>query len=476
MSAAAANEQHLLSLKVLRLSRPGFGPTTPLYAEDRPELPANSALLLPHSQPQPQPQQQTDQDAAPSTTIEATEIETDGLDSLGSLLTLPASFGNIYLGETFSSYLCVNNESSTAVLDVAFKAELQTTTQRFTLADTLAASASASSPVQPQPEPTASAAARGSRSSLANFSTSQSSLLPAQSAEFVIHHDLKELGIHILVCSVHYTPASASASASQPGPGTIGHGETERKFFRKFYKFQVLNPLSVKTKVNTLQDGRVFLETQVQNVSAAPMYLERMLFDPADPFTFEDLNSIKSVSGSSDASVFGDEGLLGQQDTRQYLYMLTPKIPTDVSSRMVPGLGKLDISWRTQMGQSGRLQTSQLSRKAPSIDPFDVSVISQPAEIRVEQPFKITVRLRSHLPNERMRLSIHGQKTKMANILLRGSNDIDLGGLDGVSHIDVDLEFLALAPGLQQITGLRISEKISGASKELSPLAVVRVV
>ena len=30
----------------------------------------------------------------------------------GSLLVLPQSFGNIYLGETFSSYVCVHNDST----------------------------------------------------------------------------------------------------------------------------------------------------------------------------------------------------------------------------------------------------------------------------------------------------------------------------------------------------------------------------
>ena len=46
------------------------------------------------------------------------------------VLELPPAFGNIYLGEKFTSYLSINNDSQTAVSDVAFKAELQTTSQR----------------------------------------------------------------------------------------------------------------------------------------------------------------------------------------------------------------------------------------------------------------------------------------------------------------------------------------------------------
>ena len=67
----------------------------------------------------------------------------------GGLLVLPQSFGNIYLGETFSSYVCVHNDSTevgrSGVLteyndtppqvctSVVVRADLQTATQRINL-------------------------------------------------------------------------------------------------------------------------------------------------------------------------------------------------------------------------------------------------------------------------------------------------------------------------------------------------------
>lgn len=64
-------------------------------------------------------------------------------------------------------------------------------------------------------------------------------------------------------------------------------------------------------------------------------------------------------------SVFGKVNCLSPDDSRQYLYCLTPK--PDVSSnvkqlRGALNIGKLDIVWRTNMGERGRLQTSQLQR------------------------------------------------------------------------------------------------------------------
>ncbi|RZF32752.1 hypothetical protein LSTR_LSTR016906, partial [Laodelphax striatellus] len=40
---------------------------------------------------------------------------------------------NIYLGETFSSYICVHNSSGQAAKDVTLKADLQTNSLRIPL-------------------------------------------------------------------------------------------------------------------------------------------------------------------------------------------------------------------------------------------------------------------------------------------------------------------------------------------------------
>ena len=46
---------------------------------------------------------------------------------------LPQSFGNIYLGETFASYVCVHNDSTEVCSTVVLRADLQTATQRINL-------------------------------------------------------------------------------------------------------------------------------------------------------------------------------------------------------------------------------------------------------------------------------------------------------------------------------------------------------
>lgn len=414
---------YLLNLKVMRLSRPVLLCKSRVLSDSVVEqgLPLSSTSEMNESQ-------------------ELNEL------GISHFLQLPTSFGNIYLGETFTSYLSINNDSQTPVADVSFKAELQTTSQRFTLANSNSGSASPRSSQEVDPL------------------NSQTTLLPSQSSEFIINHEIKELGIHILVCSVHYTPSPSNTSISGQ------QVDRERKFFRKFYKFQVLNPLAVKTKVNTLPDNFITLETQIQNLCAVPMYLERMKFDQNPLFDFTDLNNEGQL-------IFGDSNLISPNDSRQYLFLLKPKLSTDLETRTTPNLGILDIAWNSTMGQKGKLQTSQLTRRVPKLDPFEITVVSITPEIQsVEQPFNIRVRIRNNCnPEEKQVFSVVGVKSKMSSILIYGKNEIKVGELKGQRQIDIDLSFFALLPGIHKVTGLKVVENLSQVEKEVECLAVVHV-
>lgn len=59
---------------------------------------------------------------------------------------------------------------------------------------------------------------------------------------------------------------------------------------------------------------------------------------------------------------------LQPMDTRQYLYCLKPKPEYAEKAGVIKGvtvIGKLDIVWKTNLGERGRLQTSQLQRMVP---------------------------------------------------------------------------------------------------------------
>lgn len=64
-------------------------------------------------------------------------------------------------------------------------------------------------------------------------------------------------------------------------------------------------------------------------------------------------------------SIYGSVNLLDTGCSRQYLYCLQPQSNLLKDPKMMQNatnIGKLDIVWRSNLGERGRLQTSQLQR------------------------------------------------------------------------------------------------------------------
>lgn len=81
-------------------------------------------------------------------------------------------------------------------------------------------------------------------------------------------------------------------------------------------------------------------------------------------------------------STFGKMSYLQPMDTRQYLYCLKPKPEFAEKAGVIKGvtvIGKLDIVWKTNLGERGRLQTSQLQRMVRSKLPVHMT-----SKLRVE--------------------------------------------------------------------------------------------
>lgn len=125
------------------------------------------------------------------------------LTHVSEILTLPSSFGAIQLGETFSSCLCVNNESQFDVEAVTLRVEMQTATAKVVLAE---------------------------------YGGSDHKLASGKTFENVVHHEIKELGQHVLACIITYR----QPPYSRPSSGLRENLEDPSlQTFRKFYKFAV---------------------------------------------------------------------------------------------------------------------------------------------------------------------------------------------------------------------------------------------
>ncbi|KAK2191897.1 hypothetical protein NP493_43g05045 [Ridgeia piscesae] len=364
--------------------------------------------------------------------------------ALGELLTLPQNFGNIFLGETFSSYISVHNDSAHMCTDVQVKVDLQTSSQRLSL----------------------------SRSS----SELVTQLEPSLRIDDVIYHEVKELGTHILVCAVSYT--------SNTG---------EKMYFRKFFKFQVLKPLDVKTKFYNAESDEVYLEAQIKNITPSPIFMERVVLDPSPQYTVQELNSQGTKDGDS-GSVFGLANYMNPLDVRQYLYCLTPRPEICADPRTMKGvtnIGKLDIVWKTNMGEKGRLQTSALQRVAPGYGDIRLTVTSVPDAIQVEKVFLLQVTV-TNCCERTMDLVLQivnnpsgaggvgggtggGGTACHPGLLWCGISGRQLGKVEPNTSLVLDLKMIALQSGLQTVSGLRLTDTFLNRTYEHDEIAQVFV-
>uniref|UniRef100_A0A672IM66 Uncharacterized protein n=1 Tax=Salarias fasciatus TaxID=181472 RepID=A0A672IM66_SALFA len=328
---------------------------------------------------------------------------------LGEMLTLPQNFGNIFLGETFSSYISVHNDSSQVVKDILVKADLQTSSQRLNLS--------------------------ASNSAVAE-------LKPECCIDDVIHHEVKEIGTHILVCAVSYT--------TQYG---------EKLYFRKFFKFQT---------------DEVFLEAQIQNITTSPMFMEKVSLEPSMMYNVTELNTVSSSDEGE--STFGKMSYLQPMDTRQYLYCLKPKPEYAEKAGVIKGvtvIGKLDIVWKTNLGERGRLQTSQLQRMAPGYGDIRLSLEVIPDTVNLEEPFDIMCKI-TNCSERTMDLVLEMCNT--SSIHWCGVSGRQLGKLNPGASLSLPLTVFSSVQGLQSISGLRLTDTFLKRTYEYDDIAQVCVV
>ncbi|KAJ2843721.1 Trafficking protein particle complex subunit 13, partial [Coemansia brasiliensis] len=377
-------EAHPLTLKVMRLSRPALASTQPLLPLD-----SNESVLA-------QPLREAEQSRPTARGQIFSDLQLPNIQHpldtfpLTETLVLPRSFGTMFLGETFLAQMCICNESSLVVRDVSVKVVMLTASQQQQ---------------QQQQQP------------LLDTSSNSQQLAAGQPLNLQITHEIKELGMHILGCTISYLSAQG-----------------EHKTLQRSFRFQAANPLVVKTKVNHLERD-VLLEVQVHNATNSALVLERMRFDPTSPFSAQDLNEING----NKALLWGDSGGLMQPgDVRQYLYRLQPPAATKETTveqeravQYATALGKLDILWRGSFGSVGRLQTSQLLRKSPGMFLVEVerATLLDRDTVSIEQPFVARARIRN-VSERKMTVSATVHTHKHPLMMPCGPIRHDLGELD----------------------------------------------
>eukprot|EP00270_Netrium_digitus_P010916 TRINITY_DN3424_c0_g1_i1.p1 TRINITY_DN3424_c0_g1~~TRINITY_DN3424_c0_g1_i1.p1 ORF type:complete len:393 (-),score=66.37 TRINITY_DN3424_c0_g1_i1:157-1260(-) len=363
------------------------------------------------------------------------------MDAFGcrGMMVLPQAFGSIYLGETFCSYISVGNHTEHDVTHVVIKAELQTERQRIVLSD--------------------------------NMKTPLEALPAGGRYDFIVEHDIKELGAHTLVCSATYIDTG------------------EQKYLPQYFKFMASNPLSVRTKVRTIKDS-TFLEACIENGTKAPLFLDHVRFEPAPSWQVtvlepeEEDEKISAVGSLSD--LFQPVTLVrANGGTRHFVYQFRRTSAHQQEPQRLEGgnsLGKLEITWRTTLGELGRLQTQQILGNPLPRKEVELRLVELPTEVFLETPFPVCCRLKNCTDREVGPLRItmsrdEGLPSSASSraIVVSGSWALTFASLGPHETRDFTLSLVALAGGVQRISGIGVQDVRDGKPYDTMPSAEVFV-
>lgn len=286
-------------------------------------------------------------------------------------LTLPPSFGSVYVGETFGCTLSANNE-------IHDDDEQRVLTSVRIVAEMTTPSSVAALELDP---PTDTASTDG--------------LKIGESLQKIVRFDLKEEGNHVLAVSVSYTETKIG-SDSQAASGRV-------RTFRKLYQFVAQPCLSVRTKASEISPLEVdnkslgpygktrllrfALEAQLENVGEGAVVVKvriaetcktrpgaQMLTGDGKQTTLNAKPPFQSKSLNGDTTN-PETALptLNPRDVLQVAFLVEQEegqnegleiLQKDLRRDGRATLGQLSIEWRGAMGDKGFLTTGNLmSRK-----------------------------------------------------------------------------------------------------------------
>jgi hypothetical protein len=260
--------------------------------------------------------------------------------TLATALCLPDSFGVIHVGETFTAYLGAINVSKTLpVTRMTVTAQLQTPSSRWQLASRLD-DGNAAGGIQVAPE---------------------------SGVDAIVSHALEEAGQHILRVEVGY-----------------GTSDGQTKTLRKFYRFQVSNPLILSELTYRTGDTSCFVSISLKNNGDATkrgLTISSVDFEAAPGLIAELVVSSPSTSrtpshspASKGLTLFDNSGRLEPGATRNYLFKVytsqSASSSVGVSSKGIAAgdeLGKAIFTWRKACGEMGRMASAPML--CPTVQP-----------------------------------------------------------------------------------------------------------
>ncbi|CCI40460.1 unnamed protein product [Albugo candida] len=348
------------------------------------------------------------------------------------MLCLPDSFGQIFLGNTFSSYISVINPYNCDMEEVGLTANIQCGNDRVELQD----NRHSRTGMHPPPNPTPVLSANSS-------------------LDMVVDFPLSQVGNHVLRVGVTYLDPITR----------------EPKSLRKFYRFGVQNPLILNFKQSRASSQEILIEAQIRNVSSLPLFIDSIKFEATSSFILAaDENKLDEQCAqpqleNSDYSVEASWTLLKQHLARGLSTLLRPqeelqrmfRLLDDENKKLVdPGfqssqpLGRLHVGWKTSVGEAGSVHSQPIVRKYDTMRDVTIRLHSFPKRLIVEKVFTVECTIENH-STRNFDIQLQFRKESLNGIVCYCLTHRHVGSLVSNANISIPLKLLPLECGLQEI-------------------------
>lgn len=418
---------------------------------------------------------------------------------VGATTILPSSFGPIFASETFRCFLAVYNCGMHNAAQVAVHVELESATAtRRTLLDTR--------------------------------SDTRPALAPRECATHVIAAHLPETGLHVLKCSATYidssrqqrtfrqiyrfnvlAPLEPAVSVIPLGVHTAPNRAKGRARF--LVELRLLNATSSPIYVNKAH-LRAYPHYEVSPLAAKHVDADDASrsadFPAAEPLHKVALPVARRASvaaGDSQSFLFLVSRLAVDADDASKSVNSTPRAaggtpersvdvekgpPDAVRARMLAlraaradgggsansstrrrrEIGTLSVSWRSGLGEIGRMDAASVAyeprRKHSDVE---LTIVAVPASIRVQHPFSARCCVRNNSSNP-LRLYLQVRRDLVGEIVPLGVSGLALKELQPGKSTECTLTLLPLRSGQHAISGVRVFDMVSRKSYSAEPPVV----
>ena len=136
-----------------------------------------------------------------------------------------------------------------------------------------------------------------------------------------------------------------------------------------------------------------------------------------------------------------------------------------------PNAGRMEVVWKSSMGEAGRLQSNTVQRKLPVVRGVEIHLISAPSEVHLETPFEIVISVANTSASE-MQLQLMASTMlppAPAAIVVEGVCTRNLGTFRPNSSQSVTIRMLAIETGMHRVTGLQLIDVLTEQVREHAP-------